>query len=486
MDNTTFGDEVPALPQWTGPPRIIVQVQSILLASLAASLLSAFLAMLGKQWLNRYNSVDMRGSAIERSQNRQQKVNGIVTWYFDYVMGSLPLILQLALLLLGCALSLYLWEINITVASVVIGVTSFGITFYLFIVVAGTASLSCPYQTPGSRILRGLRRKVPILLRSARLAFPPSVTSAVGSAVALAFGGVVALLIQAGVRCRRPRHPSARSRQPPIGSPLRVTLSNFFRKLAVGSHLGRAIVEPLRRVCGRLPPSAPGYKSDVLDLHCISWMLRTSLDKDIQLSTLGYLSVIVTLPDPDPALVAGCFNAFIGCVKVVGDKTAIAHGMEQLAIMSATCLLRTFSHLSVMDPTSSVLTDVRQRYTGVFPYETTFDDIPCTHTFDAVHSVIHQGWRDWWAGQRDCTPSNQEHVTVAHTLAELAQSTYQRGGRWGKVPRWILRFAMRSLSLNPPPPTSAMIEYLSIIALDLGCDVSTARMSNLGERYVLI
>ena len=48
VDNTTFGGNVPVVPQWSGPPRAIVQVQAILYASLAASLFSAFLAMLGK------------------------------------------------------------------------------------------------------------------------------------------------------------------------------------------------------------------------------------------------------------------------------------------------------------------------------------------------------------------------------------------------------------------------------------------------------
>jgi hypothetical protein len=61
----------------------MVHVQAILFASLAASLFSAFLAMLGKQWLNRYDSTDKRGSAIERCQNRQRKLDGIVAWYFD-------------------------------------------------------------------------------------------------------------------------------------------------------------------------------------------------------------------------------------------------------------------------------------------------------------------------------------------------------------------------------------------------------------------
>ena len=117
--------------------------------------------MLGKQWLNRYVSVNMRGSAIERSQNRQRKLDGIVTWYFDYVMESLPLMLQVALLLLGCALSRYLWGINVTIASVVLGVTVFGVIFYAFVVVAGAVRMSCPYQTPGAQVLRFLWQKVP-------------------------------------------------------------------------------------------------------------------------------------------------------------------------------------------------------------------------------------------------------------------------------------------------------------------------------------
>ena len=112
MDNTTFGGDIPSLPQWTGAPRATIYVQAMLYASLAASLFSAFLAMLGKQWLNRYALTDMRGTAVERSQDRQRKLGGIIAWYFEHVMESLPLMLQFALLLLGCALSRYLWDIN--------------------------------------------------------------------------------------------------------------------------------------------------------------------------------------------------------------------------------------------------------------------------------------------------------------------------------------------------------------------------------------
>ena len=61
--------------------------------------------------------------------------------------------IQVALLLLGCALSSYLWGINTTIASAILRVTLFGVMFYLPIVVAGAVSVNCPCQTPGSRVL---------------------------------------------------------------------------------------------------------------------------------------------------------------------------------------------------------------------------------------------------------------------------------------------------------------------------------------------
>ena len=155
IGNTAFTN-VPAIPQWTGPTRTTIQVQAILFASLCASLFPAFLAMLGKQWLNRYASADLRGSIIDRCRNRQYKLDGIASWYFENVIELLPEMLQAALLLFGCALSRYLWETNTTIASVVLDATSFGLFLFLFIVVAGAVFPSCPYQTPGARLLRRL------------------------------------------------------------------------------------------------------------------------------------------------------------------------------------------------------------------------------------------------------------------------------------------------------------------------------------------
>jgi len=147
-----------AFPQWNGPDATIVHVQVILYSSLAASLLSAFVATLGKQWLNRYDQVEMCGSVVDRSRYRQRKMDGMVTWKFDLVMECLPIMLQLALLLLGYALSNYLFFINKVVASVIIGFTTFGLLFFLLIVSAATLSYNCPFQTPLSLVLRFLVR----------------------------------------------------------------------------------------------------------------------------------------------------------------------------------------------------------------------------------------------------------------------------------------------------------------------------------------
>ena len=56
LPNATTGtlpqNSAASIPRWSGPDPVIVQVQCILYATLFATLLAAFLAMLGKQWLS--------------------------------------------------------------------------------------------------------------------------------------------------------------------------------------------------------------------------------------------------------------------------------------------------------------------------------------------------------------------------------------------------------------------------------------------------
>ena len=316
-------------------------------------------------------------------------------WYFDHVMEFLPLLLQAALLLLGCALSHYLWGINVTVASVVIGVTSSGVILYIFLIAAGAASESCPYQTPGSHAIRYLSRR--------------------------------ALL-------------SATS-----GSDVQTT---------------------------------------PLDSRCVSWMLQTSLDRDVRLSTLKHLTTMVALANVDATLAVDCFIAFIGCVIVVDGKVVVIQGLEQLAMVSALGLFKTISDLFCTDQTSRVFDDLRRRYTKVFPAYTGFRDHQFFHVMNATKCLFTRSQGHWWVWWDDYNPPAHEHALVSHNLVNLAQFEYQITQQI-KVPRWIIRFVLHSFSLDPPPPTSVVADCLSIIAIDLGCDVSnTGTAVSTDERYV--
>ena len=530
IDNTTFGNDTPALPQWSGPPPTIVQVQAILYASLTSSLLAAFLAVLGKQWLNRYALTDVRGTVIERSQNRQRKLDGIVAWYFDPVMESLPLMLQAALLLLGCALGRYLWEINITIASVVLAVTSFGVIVYLFVLVVGSFYESCPYQTPGAHILRRTFHYTHHVLLPALRSAPSVIASAISSYMQLLWQG--GLFIWWRSLFKQPWY-----------SPINIVALFLglyglpWVLLGIVLSIGTlALFLPIVLFVGMIYRFMHASPQIVLDFQCILWILQTSLDTDIRLSTLKHLQSLMSTPTNfDPALVAHCLDVFIGCVNIDNHgEVVVTQGSEQLAIVSAQCFFRTISYLSVMHPTSSILEDIYQRYNKAFPARIDFRGHQFSDTMNSIHRVFirrgerHSEWNDY-------KPPSGEHTVVAQALIELTRFKYKKmqqgeaslqvlpplfahnprstrptpskyiphpaqlfAGPLPPLPRFtyhpllahypfsILDFAHYSLSLHPPPVVPVIVDCLSIIALDLGCDISNAGIATLDERSVRI
>ena len=135
------------------PPGEVVTASGLMYASLLISLLAAFVAMLGKQWLNRYLR-NTGGSMMERCGDRQRKCEGLEKWPLHLFVESLPVMLQVSLLLLACGLCQHMWSIDTSIAYILIALTAFGISLYLGIVVAGTSSYECPFQTPVSAVLR--------------------------------------------------------------------------------------------------------------------------------------------------------------------------------------------------------------------------------------------------------------------------------------------------------------------------------------------
>ena len=480
----------------------------MLYASLAISFFSAFLAMLGKQWLASYDSADVRGSIVERGQNRQRKLGGIVWWRFEYVMESLPLMLQAALLLFGCALSRYLWEVNVTTASVVIGVTSLGVIFYIFVIIAGTSSDSCPYQTPHSRILHHfyntlyhalrhtLRR---IRLRVSRLRHIPSriITSSI-ELIKLSYSYRLFSHLR-GLSWQSRQHRISLVFAPIFVSfalamdaltfSLVISLAILLAPLVVLPHVcfqacywiygvGRGLVVG---TFSRIPTS--DKQTIALDLQCISWILQTSVDKRTQLLTLKRLIQTSTSSHFYPSIVIDCFNVFAGCVSVGKGKAVVVQGSEELATESASALFDTLQNLILMDPTSNTIEDLHRRYNAVVSPEADFAGLP----FDSAMSAIHTFSRglgtpgDLWQG-RSSVPG-KGHIPFSQHIAKAAQEKYQQT-QGEKVPRWALRSACHLLSLGSVSPPSTIADCLTVIAIDIGCNVSEVNASS--ERCVCV
>ena len=151
------------VPARSNPPSEIITATGLIYASLLISLLTTFIAMLGKQWLNRYLR-SSGGLITERCGERQRKCDGLEEWWLHLFVESLPVMLQVSLFLFACGLCQHMCSINASVAYVLINITGLGVLLYVAIVIAGMSSYTCPFQTPVAVVLRGQWKKVrPVL-----------------------------------------------------------------------------------------------------------------------------------------------------------------------------------------------------------------------------------------------------------------------------------------------------------------------------------
>ena len=185
----------------------------------------------------------------------------------------------------------------------------------------------------------------------------------------------------------------------------------------------------------------------------------------------------------DPILVIDCFTVFIGCINVSNGKALILQGLKELATVSARGLFRTLHHLMVMDPTSSVLADLHRRYNKVFPTEVDFKGLPFYYTMTMVHALADRFGNPRYVWWNKHTLPGQEHTQFSQRMLEATQANLRQMRR-SKVPRWILRSALHFLSLGSLSPASVVADYLTIIAIDMGCDVPDT--TSLDERCVRI
>jgi len=182
----------------------------------------------------------------------------------------------------------------------------------------------------------------------------------------------------------------------------------------------------------------------------------------------------IHLTSPAPAAIY--LDAFFSYVDVDYDRVTEYPGSEEGARVASLCLLRA---LSGIDPTSATLEDIHKSYVAVIPRAANFDGLRCYHAISAIHAVLVRNRMRRFFDWANYKPRALEHIFFANTLARVV-----RKREWPKkVPRWLLRFVIHSISYDPQPPVSIAIDCLTIIAADLGCDVSHPGASGLSGRY---
>jgi len=315
VNSSLFPDANPNSVTWTGPPPEIVTVQSLLYASLATSLFAAFIAMLGKQWINRYLR-NHGGSSADKSRDRQQKLDGFNKWHFHLVIESLPVILQLALLLLGCALSRYLWTISRTVAGVIVAMTLFGFTSYIFFTLAATLYYNCPYQTPPSILARTVTR----YLAHSDAAFARSLRPLIGSFPSIKSPGRILGRLRPGVRS---------------------VLRSFGCVPAVGKEAEyiplAVVVTPPTRAFEDIPID---WEVCTADVRCVYWVLNSTTEIDVIFSTVRFATDMIWYPEIagalSPHVLADLFFDCLADGRVIPGKSehASSIGMALASVLS--------------------------------------------------------------------------------------------------------------------------------------------------------
>ena len=152
QNNDSFGGSDPLAPVMNVSSNT-VKAQSILFASLAVTLLTAFITILGRQWVLHYKETSDWGITTNDDAEHQMKLVGPQKQGLHFIMESLPLLLQLSLLLFGIGLTVYLWDLDLSSAEVTLAVACIEFVFYACTTVIATIWRGYPFQTPLSILL---------------------------------------------------------------------------------------------------------------------------------------------------------------------------------------------------------------------------------------------------------------------------------------------------------------------------------------------
>ena len=169
----------------------------------------------------------------------------------------------------------------------------------------------------------------------------------------------------------------------------------------------------------------------------------------------------------DPQLAITYAKVLLECVDVREGPVTERPRLDHLASAASICLLRT---LSCLDRNAVSVRDILEHNALTIPPGAAFEGFQCRHTVSVIRAMLAGHKRrqlDW----KDYKPRSTEHSLLANTLGHVLLARPQPVDP--EVLRWNLDFVLHSLSQDPPPRASVISACLSIIAIDLGCDISS-------------
>ena len=332
---------------------------------------------------------------IERCGDRQRKHDGLKRWPFHIFVESLPVILQISLLLLACGLCRHMASINNSVANVLITLTVLGILFYLGIVVVGTASYECPFQTPVSVGLRRLWEKfgdhvtavlLPIVTAGTSLykclPWPPVLTTLHNMWEFILCHTLYLLLWFPFLR----RHPHFQSGSLPITqpipqehpSPLAPLYSLWENIQCKIFHIGLCLLKTLPPPATQPSPSntavpspwltpttlATLQKTNANDVRCVSWILRNITDPEALDAAVRLASTIRWFEDGDTTVppydlivstLETCFNSVGRIYPGLRDR---AYSSAQAALWIHICAVCVSEEFASKFPLPTIHCDI--------------------------------------------------------------------------------------------------------------------------------
>ncbi|KAJ7725918.1 hypothetical protein B0H16DRAFT_1781391, partial [Mycena metata] len=150
---------VPPPPTNTRPSRAALACNILWFISLGLSLASALTATLVEQWARDFlQRTEMLPSPVKRARIFAYLYYGLQRFRMHAVVGLVPLLIHLSLLFYFGGLVAFLIPVNLTVAYLAAVLLAIISIVYLCMTVLPLVQFDCPYKTPLSAILWGIRR----------------------------------------------------------------------------------------------------------------------------------------------------------------------------------------------------------------------------------------------------------------------------------------------------------------------------------------